>query len=336
MQVASPVATTVSAAWDRAEPAASVVIATHDRAAFLPELFAALAGQVDAPSFELVIADDGSTDTTWQVLESLVAETSMPVKALRLTGCGGPSVPRNTAVQAARGALLAFTDDDCLPTPGWLAAITPAADAGRIVQGATRPTRSGQASPWDRSITIAAESGLWESCNLALPRQLFEAVGGFPVLDLLPAAGRGFGEDAVLGAAAERLAGGYWAPRALVDHRWLPGTFRTHLDGMRRLTGMPALIRLMPQSRDRAFARYFRSRRSAAFDAAVVGAAVAVASRRGVPLLAALPWLRIVTRSARTRWGRPLPVRMAQEATADLVGAAALAKGSAKARTLLL
>jgi glycosyltransferase involved in cell wall biosynthesis len=336
MLTCDPIASTTSRGWATTSPAVTVVIATHDRSSYLPELVDALAGQADAPLFEVVIADDGSSDDTWPVLEQIVATTTVAIQALRLPACGGPSVPRNTAVRASRGAVVAFTDDDCLPSATWLSALVPGAQTGQIVQGATLPSDESRTSPWDRTISVAAQSGMWESCNLALPRDLFEAAGGFPVLDLLASKGRGFGEDAALGVAAARIAGGRWAPSAVVRHRWLPGDFRTYLDGMRRLEAMPALIRRLPELRQHCYARLFRNRRSAACDAAVVAIVTAAVVRRASPLLAAVPWLVLTTSAARWRWGRPLPVRAAQEATADLVGLAALVSGSVRARTPLL
>jgi glycosyltransferase involved in cell wall biosynthesis len=336
MKTADPIATVASASWDTAAPTVSVVIATHDRAAYLPELVDALAKQQGAPEFELVIADDGSSDDSWPVLEQIAATTTLALRALRLPACGGPSVPRNTAVQASRGLVLAFTDDDCLPSPGWLVALTDAMRTGHIVQGATIPAESGRAGPWDRTISVEALSGLWESCNVALPCELFNAADGFPDLNLVPASGRGFGEDAVLGATSARIAGGAWAHQAIVRHRWLPADYRAHLGAMRRLEAMPALVRLIPELREHAYARWFRSRRSAACTGAVAGIAVAAMTRRRTPLGATIPWLVLVTSAARGRFGRPLPIRAAQEAAADLVGLAATATGSVRARTPLL
>jgi glycosyltransferase involved in cell wall biosynthesis len=337
MQTREPEAVVESATWSTARPKVSVVVATHNRADFLPDLVTALEAQHGVVGYEIVIADDGSRDGTWQTLENLVTNTLLPMNACRLPGCGGPSIPRNTAVAHCRGEILAFTDDDCLPAPGWLAALTPAAMAGHVVQGATLPAAHTHASTWDRTITITEPSGLWESCNLGLPRSLFEAVGGFPVLDLLPAGGRGYGEDAVLGAMAARQSGWRWAPDAVVEHRWIPGDYASHLEAMRRLEALPQLAARIPEVREQCFARYFRSRRSAALDLALMGLGTSVVTRRLAPTVAgALPWLYLLVGGAQRRWGGPLPKRVAQEAVADLVGLGALARGSVKARTPLL
>lgn len=337
IEVVEPIDTVTSDTWRDATPEASIVVATHNRAEYLTELFAALAAQQGAPPFELVVADDGSTDDTWAVLTEFVATTTLPTTALRLRPCGGPSLPRNTAVAHSRGRVLAITDDDCLPEAAWLGELVAAASqTAGIVQGATVPTETGPVSPWDRTISIEAPSGLWESCNLAMSREVFVAAGGYAVLDLLPHAGRGFGEDTVLGATVARLAGSSFAATAVVRHRWVPSDFRGYLDVHARLSGMPALLAFVPELRDRCYLGVFRNRRSAACDLAIAGLAVAALRGRKRYAVAAAPWLMMLSQAAAQRWGRPRPVRMAQEATADLVATAALTKGSIQSRTPLL
>ena len=64
----------------------------------------------------------------------------------------------------------------------------------------------------------------------------------------------------------------------------------------------------------------------------VVAAAV---TRRPATLVGVLPWLRTAWRPARARRG-PVALRLAQAAVADLAGLAALARGSAEHRRLVL
>lgn len=323
-----------SAGWDGAVPALSVVIATHDRAPFLGELLAALEASTHPPGgMEVVVADDGSSDGTWEVLRRLVPACGLPVLALRLAGSGGPSVPRNTAVVHSRGPLLALTDDDCLPERGWAAAIATALQSAAVAQGRTEPDPAGRGGPWDRTIVVGAPSGLFETCNLGLRRDVFLQVGGFRTAHL---ADRGFGEDVLLGAAAARAGGRAWAPDAVVRHRWLPEDFRGHLRARRRLSGFPHLVRTVPELREHLWRRHFLSRRTAEADAALTGVLLALALRRPAPLAAVLPWLRSAVPDARGRPGRAPVVRLAQLALADLVSVASLAEGSVRARRLLL
>jgi len=51
-------------------PDFSVVIPTYNRMDTLPEVLDALDAQEDAPAFEVIVVDDGSTDGTWGFLES--------------------------------------------------------------------------------------------------------------------------------------------------------------------------------------------------------------------------------------------------------------------------
>jgi len=249
-----------SASWSTARASVSVVIATHNRVDFLDGLFAALAAQT--VTVEIVIADDGSNDATWEWLSSYVATTSLPVLALRLEHTGGPSLPRNTAVAHARADVLAVTDDDCLPQPGWAAALLAALSGGAaITQGSTRPVDAAH-GPWDRAVSVTAPSGLFETCNLGFPRERFVGLGGFPTFSVLRELPRGFGEDVVLGALAARDGGFVWAGDAVVRHRWIRTTYRQHLDGIRRLSGFPWLAREVPEVAALLQAGMFLSRRT--------------------------------------------------------------------------
>jgi hypothetical protein len=103
-----------------------------------------------------------------------------------------------------------------------------------------------------------------------------------------------------------------------------------------RLCNFPAVARRIPEFRSRPlFGRVFMSRRSAALDAALAGVAVAAARRSPAPLAATAPYACMVG-----RWARPYRRRAPLVATvgiaADLVGAAALAYGSARARSLVM
>jgi hypothetical protein len=94
------------------------------------------------------------------------------------------------------------------------------------------------------------------------------------------------------------------------------------------------MARRVPELREALFyRRCFLSRRSAAFDLAVVGAAVGVARRRPLALAAALPYARMLARDARYDGG---PQVAAARLAADAVGAAAMAYGSLVSGSLLI
>jgi hypothetical protein len=307
-----------SRGWQAARPTGSVVIATHGRASWLRELLQRL--DAGLTGCEVLVADDGSADSTWSVLTEWTARTALPAAVLRLAACGGPSVPRNTAATRSRGDVLVFTDDDCLPESGWGARLTV---AGRqaIAQGRTRPLDD-RTGPWDRTIEVERLTGLWETCNLAMPRDAFLAAGGFPVLDLLGAGGRGFGEDVLLGASVARRLPSVFVHDAVVRHRWVPSDFRGHLASRWRLAGFPALLAEVPELRESLWRRPFLTRRTAAVDAGLVS--VGLRKPWG-----AAPWAALALRDARSLPG-PVGTRLAQVLVADLVGTAALATGSVR------
>ena len=93
----------------------SVIIATRNRRDTLRGTLESLSRQTLAPS-EIIVVDDGSSDGTGAV----VTRDFPDIVYLRREQPGGPAAARNIGVRASRSALIAFTDDDCTPPPGWL------------------------------------------------------------------------------------------------------------------------------------------------------------------------------------------------------------------------
>lgn len=102
----------------------SVVVPTHNRPALLARCLTALLRQDFAPAnYEIIVADNAASTTTRQLVERLAAAQLAGLPALRYIPVPrpqGPAAARNAGWRAARGAIIAFTDDDCLPTPTWL------------------------------------------------------------------------------------------------------------------------------------------------------------------------------------------------------------------------
>ncbi|MFF0223195.1 glycosyltransferase [Streptomyces sp. NPDC004629] len=110
-------------------PDISVVVPTRDQAARLDATLHAFARQ-DAPpgSWELVVVDDGSTDTTADVLRA--AGERLPLRAEH-TPARGRAAARNTGTRISRGAVVVFCDGDRAPVPGFVRAHARAHDGGR-------------------------------------------------------------------------------------------------------------------------------------------------------------------------------------------------------------
>ena len=99
-------------------PIITVVIPTYNRPDSIRVCLGALARQtLPSETFEVIVVDDGTPHPL-----KLDPGEWAPHFVLRVIrqGNSGPSGARNRGVDAARGEFLAFTDDDCLPTPEWL------------------------------------------------------------------------------------------------------------------------------------------------------------------------------------------------------------------------
>jgi glycosyltransferase involved in cell wall biosynthesis len=323
-----------------------VVVSTYRRRQYLPELFAALEAQtLPAEEFEVVVVDNGSGDGTWVALAALVEATPLRATAVGLEENRRAAGGRNAGAAHVRAPLLAITDDDCLPTPGWLSGLLAAfGDGADVVQGKVEPEprQFAAAAPWDHTVWVPAPGPLFETCNVAYRRTAFDRAGGFDEGDPLfaPPTGRAFGEDAHLGWKVVRDGGRRaFAEDALVHHRVVPSTYRARLRDQRHAAGFPGLARRSPLVAEWFRGGVFLSAGSAAFDAAVAGAIATVALRRPWPLLAALPWARLRWRDSLvyTRGDRRRAARMVAEfAGSDLVILASLVQGSIRHRRLVL
>lgn len=167
-------------------PAVSVVVPAHGRPGGLEALLGALA-HAEAPpgGFEVVVVDDGSP----RPLRPAVPD-GLDVRVVRVAN-GGPAAARNRGAREARGTLLAFTDDDCLPDPAWLVRLAAAAAArpGALVAG--RSVCGLPGNPWaessqaledavyDRANADPARARFGAAKNLAVPAAVLAEAGGF-------------------------------------------------------------------------------------------------------------------------------------------------------------
>jgi glycosyltransferase involved in cell wall biosynthesis len=99
-------------------PTISVVVPTFGRPESLARCLAALAAQtLPREAFEVIVCDDGAPVPAAPTVESFAGQ--MAVRVVRRAR-SGPAAARNEGARQARGQLLAFTDDDCVPSPHWL------------------------------------------------------------------------------------------------------------------------------------------------------------------------------------------------------------------------
>src|SRR5687767_2040034 len=99
-------------------PTVSVVIPTFSRPESLARCLAALEAQtLPRRAFEVIVCDDGSPSPAASTVKPFADR--MTVRVVRRPSAG-PAAARNEAARHARAAILAFTDDDCVPSPLWL------------------------------------------------------------------------------------------------------------------------------------------------------------------------------------------------------------------------
>ena len=288
----------------------TVVVATHSRAARLRRLLDALRGQ------DVVVAADGATAEVHAVLEQA------GVRVVRLDPGRGPAAARNAGWRAAQGDVIAFTDDDCLPAPGWVDALLEQAAPGVAVQGRVEPLpeERDRLGPFSRTLAVGAAGPFFQTANMLYPREVLERLGGFDETYAFPA-----GEDTDLGWRA-RAAGVEvrWAPGALVWHAVHEPGWRGLVADAPRWGSAVHLVKRHPGLRAHFHHRVF-------WKPAHERLLLALALRRWWALL---PWLA-VHRGEHASWGslaRSLPAH----AAVDAAEVAALARGSLRARTLLL
>jgi len=115
----------------RDAPSVSVVVTTHDRPDSLEETLRSISA-MKYPKFEVVIVDNApSNDATAE----LVRQLSPELKNLRYIREDrvGLCWARNCGLEAARGVITVFTDDDVLVDPDWLTALVQGFDDGNNV-----------------------------------------------------------------------------------------------------------------------------------------------------------------------------------------------------------
>jgi GT2 family glycosyltransferase len=206
----------------------SVVIPTYDRPAQLDACLDAL-GRSTHPrdAFEVVVVDDGSPAPLDEVVDR--HRGSLGIRLDRQANAG-PAAARNRGAALARGAVLVFTDDDCLPDPDWLSALSGHVSRrpGHMIGGRTVNLLTGNpfSSASQHLVSYLYEYGLstagpkpwtafFASNNLAVPASEFARIGGFDVDFPLAA-----GEDRDF-CARWNEAGlpAHYAPDAVVRHR---------------------------------------------------------------------------------------------------------------------
>lgn len=163
----------------------SVVVPTFKRPEMLIRCLAALMAQdYDAQAYEIIIADDAACAETRQVVESWTQGKTCPyprhtLRYVPVTGNHGPAAARNAGWRAATGEIIAFTDDDCIPAPGWLSTGMAAFTGGVLgVSGRLIVPLEGVPTDYERNAAQLAHAE-FVTANCFYRRSCLEAIGGF-------------------------------------------------------------------------------------------------------------------------------------------------------------
>ena len=160
----------------------SVVIPTYNAATTLDEQLAALSVQNGDVDFEVIVADNGSTDDLHHVVERW--SSSLNVRTVDASARRGPSAARNIGATASTAPLLLFCDADDIARPSWVASLAAALVDRPFVGGPYHPfaTRDGIWLPTFETATLPTA---WDDLtyafggNFAVRAETWDSVGGF-------------------------------------------------------------------------------------------------------------------------------------------------------------
>lgn len=165
------------------KPRVSVVVPSYRRIAMLNRCLAALADQaLPRTEVEIVVVHDGPSDAARKLVAhwaKKLAARGGPSVRYHAPPHGGPAAARNAGWRLAQADVVAFTDDDAVPDPGWLVAalgaMEPEVDAGwgRIVVPLPK-------KPTDYEIDAARLSASqFVTANCFCRKRVLERLGGF-------------------------------------------------------------------------------------------------------------------------------------------------------------
>jgi GT2 family glycosyltransferase len=317
--------------------AVSVVVASHARPLRLRWLLNALEEQtLPRGEWEVVLVHDYDPETTDRVIGRHPLHEAGVLRQIAIEpGTGSPAKQRNIGWRAARGELLAFTDDDCRPEREWLEQLVTVArrEPGQVVQGTVRGDpfeKDVLRAPHVRTIWIDPVGPYAQTCNILYTRELIERLGGFDERAVA-------GEDVdmslrALSAGRSVVAAAEAVVNHAVESHTLPGVVRQNL----KWRYLAYLVSRHPEFRGTMPLGIFWDDEHLWTTAAMVG--VLGATRR--PWLAALAAPYVVRSSGRRGSRR----RARATAVAEIPGQAVrqvaevlgMAAGSVRHRTLVL
>jgi glycosyltransferase involved in cell wall biosynthesis len=158
----------------------TVVIPTYRRPRLLIRCLQAIAAQqIDKCDYNVIVVSDGPDLLTKEAIEQWQVRAQINLSYLQIKK-GGPAAARNHGWKQARTPLIAFTDDDCIPSPQWLSAFIHAYSGQDFIAFTGRTIVPLPAKKTDFALNLSQlEQAEFITANCACTRAALELVGGF-------------------------------------------------------------------------------------------------------------------------------------------------------------
>jgi hypothetical protein len=172
----------------------SVIIATFNRCFELDQLLNKLEEQTDTEyiKWEILVIDNGSSDNTMNVCEKYMMLDPLKIRYY-FEKSKGKSKALNQGIHLAKGEILAFTDDDCIPDKTWICSVANEFKSDQSISVIGGRVELYNKLDWD--ITTVYHNNKMEindlhqlfppliiGCNMAIKRQVIRDVGCFDPL----------------------------------------------------------------------------------------------------------------------------------------------------------
>ena len=213
-------------------PKFSVIVPTYNRAHLVSRSIDSLLDQT-FKDYEIIVIDDGSPDETKEVLKPYLKKIQYHYQKNR-----GVSAARNQGIELAKGEYIAFTDDDVITDPDWLASLDKCFRENQcdVVGGRVLPIFPDDTPSWARNNPVKISGGIviydygqetvpfdvshfrFIGANLAFRKKIFDDCGIFR-MDLVFNGNINIGEDIeMVDRAIKKNKILYYCGQALVHH----------------------------------------------------------------------------------------------------------------------
>ncbi|MGQ0732806.1 MAG: glycosyltransferase [Acidobacteriota bacterium] len=168
-----------------ARPDIAVIIPCRNGSRYLPACLQSLLVQDLDRSWEVVIVDNGSTDTSAAIARSYAG--TLPLRTIEATARANAAYARNAGVASSSADKIVFLDADDQLAPGYLRAIADALEAHELVTSRVDSTRlnsewvrAAHGPPWqETSVAVFFDFLPAAGVNIGVRRSLFATLGGF-------------------------------------------------------------------------------------------------------------------------------------------------------------